>query len=183
MTCLNNLGEVARIQGNYQQAAQYYNQSLFIAEEIGSRIAIAAGLLNLGLVHASLDEADVSAKYLYQALEKSTDIGVIPIVLFTLTGIAGLLAKAGRHERAAVLLGLVLGHPVVDAQNEREAEPILTMLRQELLDILKQLNEDIDGFYTVPPAVQASIACWIEEDRINARGVKAKKKKWRDSDG
>ncbi|MBN1147557.1 MAG: tetratricopeptide repeat protein [Anaerolineales bacterium] len=129
---LNNLGELARIQGKYEKAARYYEKSLAMAEEIGSRMAVAAGLLNLGLVHASLGEDIASLKYLYEALDLSAAIGVIPIVLFTLAGIAGLWAKAGRYERAAELLGLALNHPAVDAQNEREAEPILAMLRRAL---------------------------------------------------
>ncbi len=53
-------------------------------------------------------------------------------MLFALTGIARLQAKAGCYARAAELLGLALGHPALDAQNKQEAEPILSTLREAL---------------------------------------------------
>jgi predicted ATPase len=130
--CLNNLGEIARIQEKYEEAARHYEKSLAIAEEIDLRLVIAACLINLGLVYASLGEDGVSSKYLYGALEKSTAIGVVPITLFALTGIAELRVKAKHYVQAAELLGLVLDHPAIDAQNKEEAEPILSMLREAL---------------------------------------------------
>ncbi|MCP4536314.1 MAG: tetratricopeptide repeat protein [Chloroflexi bacterium] len=130
--CLNNLGEIARIQAKYEDAARHYEKSLAIAEEVDLRLVIAASLINLGLVYASLDKDEVSLKYLYGALEKSAAIGVIPITLFALTGIAELQAKAKDYVRAAELLGLVLDHPAIDAQNKEEAEPILSTLRETL---------------------------------------------------
>lgn len=130
--CLNNLGEIARIQEKYEEAARHYEKSLAIAEEIDLRMVVAACLINLGLVHASLGGDDVSSKYLYEALDKSAAIGVVPITLFALTGIAELQAKAKDYVQAAELLGLVLGHPAIDAQNKEEAEPILSVLREAL---------------------------------------------------
>jgi hypothetical protein len=93
---------------------------------------IAACLINLGLVHASLGKDEISSNYLCDALTQSAAIGVVPITLFALTGIAELEIKAKRYVRAAELLGLVLGHPAMDAQNKQEAEPLLATLREAL---------------------------------------------------
>ncbi|MCP4544087.1 MAG: tetratricopeptide repeat protein [Chloroflexi bacterium] len=130
--CLNNLGEIARIQAKYEEAARYYDESLVIAKDVDLRMVIAACLINLGLVHASLGKNDVSSKYLHEALEKSVTIGVVPIALFALTGIAELQTRARRYVWAAELLGLVLGHPAMDAQNKQETKPTLSVLREAL---------------------------------------------------
>ena len=49
-----------------------------------------------------------------------------------LVGVARLWAGVGRHEQAAELLGLVLGHPALIEECRRYAEPVLAMVRDSL---------------------------------------------------
>jgi hypothetical protein len=46
--------------------------------------------------------------------------------------VAWLRTKAGQHERAAELLGLMLGHPALNEEIRWYAEPVLTMVRDSL---------------------------------------------------
>ena len=50
-----------------------------------------------------------------------------------LTGLAGIIARAGRLERALELLGLVLHHPAFINETRPILEPILADLRAKLL--------------------------------------------------
>lgn len=72
---LNGLGNAYRSLGQYQQANDFYQQSLEIKREIGDRHGEANSCFNLGLVFAKLDrkwEAVIqyqNARQLYEALQ------------------------------------------------------------------------------------------------------------------
>jgi tetratricopeptide (TPR) repeat protein len=128
--CLNNLGEGARRQTKYAEAVRYYEDALAIYREFGFSGVLT--LNNLGHAYIGLDEDDLAWGHLRRALKESLALGRIPLALEGLVGAAWLRARAGQHARAAELLGLVLGHPVLDEEVRRYAEPVLTMVRESL---------------------------------------------------
>jgi hypothetical protein len=57
---------------------------------------------------------------------------LVPLYLDVVVGVAWLEAEAGRSERAAEWVGLVLNHPAQDRELEMFAEPVLALLRKEM---------------------------------------------------
>jgi hypothetical protein len=105
---------------------------LSIARETGHRQGATSTLSNLGHLHVLLGEHALAWKYLREALSESTAIGLVPLTLDTLTGVALLRAETGQREQAAELLGLVLNHPAAEASGTQVAQAILAKLRETL---------------------------------------------------
>ncbi len=130
--CLNNLGQVAAAQQAHAEARRRYQASLAMFKEIGDPRAIAAILESLGDVAFALGDAEESRAYFREALTIAAGIGAAPTTLYAVVGIARLLARAGAHERAIELLGMVLHHPASDSETRSQAEPLLNELRAAL---------------------------------------------------
>ncbi len=67
-TVLTNLGENARIQGNYPEARRYYQASVETAQEIGNRTREMIYLLNLSSAQVGLGMYDVAAVSLLKVI-------------------------------------------------------------------------------------------------------------------
>jgi len=130
--CFINLGEIARKQGKFEEAVGHYEESLAIALETGAHYEVVICRNNLGHVHSGLGDDDKAREYICQALRESSVMGVVPIVLEGLVGMAELQMKAGQHEEAAELLGVVLGHPSFFDETRQYADPVIAALREVL---------------------------------------------------
>jgi tetratricopeptide (TPR) repeat protein len=129
----NNLGYINHHNlGDLEKARQYYTKSLSTAREIGHRQGATSTLSNLGHLHVLLGEHEIAWEYLREALNESTAIGVTPLTLDALTGVALLRAEAGQGDSAAELVGLIVNHPAVEADSAQVAETILEELREAL---------------------------------------------------
>ena len=130
---LNNLGYINHHHlGNLEKAEQYYTESLSIGQEIGHRHGVTSTLSNLGHLHVLLGERALAWDYLRQALSESTAIGIAPLTLDALVGVARLRAEIGQGNSAAELLGVALNHPAVEVDTAQVAETVLAGLRQSL---------------------------------------------------
>jgi len=130
---LNNLGYINHHHlGNLEKAKQYYQESLSIGREIGHRHGAISTLSNLGHLHVLRDEHDLAWKYLRESLSESMAIGVAPLTLDALVGVAQLRAKTGQRRLAAELLGLALNHPSAEVSGAQVGETILAELREAL---------------------------------------------------
>jgi DNA-binding SARP family transcriptional activator/predicted ATPase/Tfp pilus assembly protein PilF len=130
---LNNLGYINHHNlRNLEKAKQYYKESLSTAREIGHRQGATSTLSNLGHLHVLLGEHALAWEYLREALSESTAIGVTPLTLDALAGVALLRAETGQEEAAAELVGLVVNHPAVESDSAQVAEGVLTKLREVL---------------------------------------------------
>jgi DNA-binding SARP family transcriptional activator/predicted ATPase len=130
---LNNLGYINHHHiGNLEKAKQYYHESLSIGQEIGHRHGTTSTLSNLGHLHVLLGEYTLAWSYLCKALSESTAIGVVPLTLDALVGVAQLRAETKQEDSAAELLGLALNHPAVEVSSAQVAETILAGLRETL---------------------------------------------------
>jgi predicted ATPase len=130
---LNNLGYINHHHlGNLEKARRYYQESLSIGQEIGHRHGATSTLSNLGHLHVLMGEHAPAWEFLRQALSESMAIGVAPLTLDALVGVARLRAETGQGDSAAELLGVVLSHPSVEVDSAQVAETILAGLRDVL---------------------------------------------------
>ncbi len=129
---LNNLGEVAREEGANEEARGLYDRFRQIMEAIGYRGGVALGLLNLGIVSIALGQDGAAWEYLRRALSEYMAMKDAPHALNDLVHVAHLQARAAQAERAAELLGLALHHPASYSEVERDAQPVLELLREVL---------------------------------------------------
>jgi tetratricopeptide (TPR) repeat protein len=130
---LNNLGYINHHHlGKLEKAEQYYQESLSISREIGHRHGVTSTLSNLGQLFILLGEHAPAWDCLRQSLNESTAIGVAPLILDALVGVARLRAETDQEDSAAELLGVILNHPSVGADSAQLAETVLAGLRQAL---------------------------------------------------
>jgi tetratricopeptide (TPR) repeat protein len=130
---LNNLGYMNHHHlGDLEKAKRYYHESLSVAQEIGHRHGATSTMSNLGHLYVLMGEHAPAWKFLRQALSESMAIGVPPLTLDTLVGVAQLRAETGQAEPAAELLGVVMNHESTELDSVQVAETILAGLRGEL---------------------------------------------------
>ena len=131
---LNNLGYINHHHlGNLEKAKQYYTESLSIGQEIGHRHGVTSTLSNLGHLYVLMGEYAPAWDYLRQALSESMAIGVAPLTLDALVGVAQLRAETGQGDSAAELLGVAMNHPSVEIDSAQVAETVLAGLRNRSL--------------------------------------------------
>ncbi|MBN1484197.1 MAG: tetratricopeptide repeat protein [Chloroflexia bacterium] len=129
---LNNLGVLAWSQQDYPTARDYYEQALDLFEKLHHPQNTANTLANLGLVAVVQEDYDRAKSYFYRALRGATAGRVTPIVLESLGGLASILARTGRMERALEFLGLVLQHPSLRIDTKLNLQPTLDYLHEQL---------------------------------------------------
>ncbi|HEU4324359.1 MAG TPA: tetratricopeptide repeat protein [Roseiflexaceae bacterium] len=121
-TCLSNLGWVAHLQGAFDAARVRYEASLTISRSVGDQRGTAIALNNLGFASIALHDDAAAARHFDEALRLAEAVGVTPVMLEVLVGMARLHARAGRRERAAELLGLALHHPACNSDVRTQAD-------------------------------------------------------------
>jgi predicted ATPase len=130
---LTNLGYINHHHlGNLGKAKTYYTESLAISQEIGHRHGVTSTLSNLGHLYVGLGEYAPAWDHLRQALSESMTIGVAPLTLDALVGVALLQSETGQADSAAELLSVILNHPSVEIDSVQLAETILDGLRRQL---------------------------------------------------
>jgi non-specific serine/threonine protein kinase len=102
---LNRLGELARLDGDYDRAGKAYEESLALCRQSGDRLLEAYQLGNLGLVaqhQGNYDQAESRIKEGLKLIKALNTKYPLPVYLAILTGP---IASRGNPERAAQLLG------------------------------------------------------------------------------
>ena len=131
---LNNLGYINHHNlQNLEKAKRYYIESLSIGREIGHRQGATSTLSNLGHLHILLGEHALAWEYLREALSESMAIGLTPLTLDALAGVALLRSETGQADSAAEMVGLIVNHPSVGVDSVQVAETILDGLRDTLV--------------------------------------------------
>ncbi|GAB4211872.1 MAG: hypothetical protein OHK0022_46960 [Roseiflexaceae bacterium] len=121
-TCLSNLGWVAHLQGAFDAARLRYEASLAISRAVGDQRGTAIVLNNLGFAAIALHDDAAAARHFDEALRLAETVGLTPLLLEVLVGVARLHARAGRREHAAELLGLALHHPACNSDVRTQAD-------------------------------------------------------------
>jgi len=72
---LNNIGEIHRARGEYDESLRYFNDSLNIHRDVGDRAGEAAVIDNVGQVHHARGDLDRALEHFHQALQIRENIG------------------------------------------------------------------------------------------------------------
>lgn len=145
---LLNLGTTAAAGKHLSSAKKYYEQSLAIAREVGSKEDVATIINNLGDI-ALMEGDDRGARiYYHDALEQARAIGAVPLVLFSVAGIATLRYRLGDFKGSAELLGLIVAHQSCDAELKKQIQPTLEELHSRLTDA--ELNAALERGKDLP---------------------------------
>ena len=75
-TSYNNIGEVYRFQGKYEQAQQWHNKAIEIQKRLGLDVGLAYSYNNLGAVYAEKGDFEESLRWLNQAREIQEQLGL-----------------------------------------------------------------------------------------------------------
>ena len=114
---LQGYGQIAAVQGDYEQAYTYLQEGSALADENGYRIDYLFARSRLGYLALSrgniTDAHEIFIETLQSFFNDNNDIGVI----FTLEGMSGLFVVVGKPEISAQLMGWA------DALRERVGDP------------------------------------------------------------
>jgi tetratricopeptide (TPR) repeat protein len=130
---LTVLGDAALKQGEFQGARERYAEGLALARETRSTWDIINLLLGLGRVANQARQFDQARQHLSEALKLALEGQMAGLALLALAQLAIPLADQNEQvERAVEIIGLVLGQPAATSDVIREAETVLTRLKNEL---------------------------------------------------
>jgi predicted ATPase/DNA-binding SARP family transcriptional activator len=132
VVALSVLGEVANLLGKYAKAVQLGQESLTLSERLNHRHGVAESCRVLGNTTCALRDFQGARGYFQQALEICTADRLIAHGLYTLVGVAALLAGEDDGEGALELLGLILRHPASAQWTKDRAATLLAELENEL---------------------------------------------------
>ena len=139
------------MQGNYRQALEYYQKSLKIKEEIGSKQSIAVTLSNIGNVHMSKGDYAVALEFIRSLkLSREDKRGIAS----TLKSVGALHSAQGNYAQALEHFqrSLEIGEEVGDKQGIAETPGYIAKVRLlqgaytqavEIVDRLSPIAEQI----------------------------------------
>jgi ATP/maltotriose-dependent transcriptional regulator MalT len=158
---LTHLGSVAILQADYAEAQQLYQQSYDLYRDINDRGGLATALNGLGLAACALGDFQTASQHFQQALQITTDMHFTTLTLSILIGVAELLWRYDRQERAIELLAFVRHHPAGERETRDRAKQFLDDYERELAPEIfacagqRGESENLD---TVVSAVQMQLA-------------------------
>lgn len=129
---MNSLGELARKRERYDEAEAYYHKALEMAERISNQQLSAIVDLNLGHVAAAKGDVDAAAQAYFRSLRHAKYLGLKPIKLHAVAGLAGLQMMADDAETALLWLSIIKSDPAYNSRVQHTAEPIYQSLIQAL---------------------------------------------------
>ena len=101
----NNFGRLHLEDGDYERAAELFEESLAIGEARGDLDRRARALTNLGFAVRELGDLARAHELYRRGLAAAEEIGLVEIELYALLGVASYEAEAGDPIAAARLLG------------------------------------------------------------------------------
>ena len=114
-SCLNNLGEIPRSQGDYAAAAKYYEESLVVRRQAGNRAGMTVTLFNLGEVAAAQNDCAMATRYHEEGLALAAEIGFRATIMLFPGGLGhsaaamGDVASARRYFQRALSEAMAVG--------------------------------------------------------------------------
>jgi len=128
---LNDLGNVARSQGQYDRAESYYKQALAIEEKRGDKERQASYCSNLGHIALDRDRPSEARTWYERGLALAQEVGRQDLVASAQVGLAQVLEKEGHYPEALLLA--------------KAALEIYDRLRDSSLEGTRQLVERLRG--------------------------------------
>ena len=120
---LINLGVICESQQNCDGARQFYEQALLVCQQQKNHRLTAHILYNLGSAALQQQAHAESLNYFTQSVGIRWELGIEGEVVSSLLAIAGVLAKRGQGNPAAILLGVVAkqqNNVTLDAEDQQD---------------------------------------------------------------
>lgn len=130
--CLNNLSVGAYLLGQYSEGYELCEKGVAIYREIGDRSGTALCLISWGDIGLAMGHDQSAKDHYLEALTITSDIGLVPLTMYALAGIARLLVKEGEKEQALELFELILQHPASEQDGRNTAQQGVSDLQTEL---------------------------------------------------
>jgi predicted ATPase/DNA-binding SARP family transcriptional activator len=121
---LKHLGDVEKAMGEFPAAREHYEQSLANARQMGDPKSMVYALDSLGNLALREHDLTLARVCLREAFQTALDIGLTPVAVDTLCGIAEILGEEGHAARAVELAAFVLASPGVDEQTRARSEQV-----------------------------------------------------------
>jgi DNA-binding SARP family transcriptional activator/predicted ATPase/Flp pilus assembly protein TadD len=129
---LKHLGDVEKAMGEFSAARQHYEQSLSSARQMGDPKSIVYALDSLGNLALRQHDLPLARACLSEAFQTALDIGLTPVAVDTLCGLAEILGEAGDPARAVEMAAFVIASPGVDEQTRARGEHVLGLFHPRL---------------------------------------------------
>jgi predicted ATPase/transcriptional regulator with XRE-family HTH domain len=131
---LQHLSALARKQGEnaYTDATELMAESIALFRELGDRWGLALSLVQAGEIHLSLGQYPEARQYFLEAIQKSGEAKVIPIMLDALLGFASSLVVSGSFENAYQIVIAVLQQREASDETRVRGETLSAELKQKL---------------------------------------------------
>jgi DNA-binding NarL/FixJ family response regulator len=105
---LNSLGEIMRLEGQFEQAISYYEEAISIEKELGRKDEVMLEEENLAFVYSHLGQYDQSRVLFIRNLELALKSDHLAIeITACLLGLAGIAVAQGEAHVAAKVLGAI----------------------------------------------------------------------------
>lgn len=128
---LGGLALVAGARGDHVEAKRFAGECLAMWEKIGGQEGIAGTLVTMGYLAVERGDTDEAVRYYTEAQRKGREVGLVSITLEVVMGLANLIARRGKRERAVELLALALPKSW-DTSGGLERKPLYAKLRDDL---------------------------------------------------
>ena len=102
---LIGLGEVSRLDGDYERAEKAYREAIEVASKIGNKLQEVISFSNLSYVAYHQGDFERAEAIAQEAISRRMELGNISSIPQELSTLAGPLAAQGNVEKAARLLG------------------------------------------------------------------------------
>jgi predicted ATPase/DNA-binding CsgD family transcriptional regulator len=102
---LIGLGEVARLDGDYERAEKAYQEAIDVASKIGNKLQEVISFSNLSYIAYHQGDFERAEAIAREAISRRMELGNISSIPQELSTLAGPLAAQGNVEKAARLLG------------------------------------------------------------------------------
>jgi serine/threonine protein kinase/tetratricopeptide (TPR) repeat protein len=117
---------------NYLKAKEYGLLGYEIFSSIGHRRGIGTSLCRIGYGALGLGEVEEAEEVFFNAFERARTYQDIPLTLYALAGIAGVLGRQEETGYAVELLSLVIQHPVTPAVYREIAESEMERIKDTM---------------------------------------------------
>lgn len=136
---LNVLGEIHRLQGDYEAAKQVYEEALPITRDIGHRLREAMLLANLGIVAFNLGDPEEADARLSESYRLALEIGDDFIIAEGLVFAGGVIGASGDPERGVPLLAAGAAQQAAigsrtQPSDQFECDKLVALIRSQIDD-------------------------------------------------
>jgi non-specific serine/threonine protein kinase len=130
----NNASYVAIMQGSYERAAAYLDETLLAVERTGEPLRLMLAFGNLGLASLFMADLDDAEAHFAEEIRLCCEHGLSWLASEGIAGLAAVAARQGEVERAARLLGAAesLANVFGDRAGARLEQEFFTPARQQL---------------------------------------------------